>query len=211
MRTLAAAALAAVVLVISGCGGHAAAPKPAARTVGNGLHGLVPEPFPHKPNFVLTDTAGRRYSLAPSTRGKLTYLYFGYTHCPDACPLTMADLAGAVHAEPKSVRARVDVVFVTVDPRRDTPHVLRRWLDHFDPGFVGLTGTRGQIAAAERAAGIPLAAPEKVKGANYAVAHSTLVLAYSPDGLAHVVYSQGFKTRDYEHDMPLLLRYARLR
>jgi protein SCO1 len=209
MRALAPVALAAVVLVISGCGGRqAAAPKAATSSSGTGLHGLVPQPFPHKPNFVLSDTAGRPYDLARRTRGKLTYLYFGYTHCPDACPLTMADLAGAVHAEPESVRAHVSVVFVTVDPRRDTPHVLRRWLDHFDPGFVGLTGTRNEITAAERAAGIPLAAPEKVKGANYAVAHSTLVLAYSPDGLAHVVYSQGFRTRDYKHDMPLLLRYV---
>src|ERR1700746_1122126 len=141
MRALAAAAPAAVVLVISRCGGHGAPPKPAANTSGTGLHGLVPEPFPHKPNFVLTDTAGRRYSLAPSTRGKLTYLYFGYTHCPAASPLTMAALAGAIHAEPKSVRARIDIVFVTVDPRRDTPDVLRHWLQTFDPGVFGLTRT----------------------------------------------------------------------
>jgi protein SCO1/2 len=141
-----------------------------------------------------------------ATKGKLTYLYFGYTHCPDACPLTMSDIAAAFHREPVSVRHRVDVVFVTVDPRRDTPHVLRRWLDHFDRSFIGLTGSAAQIAAAERAAGVPLAAAEKTKG-GYSVAHSTLVIPYSPDGRAHVVYSAGFRSRDYAHDMPLLLRF----
>ena len=54
---------------------------------------------------------------------------------------------------------------------------------------------------------MPLAPPEKVKGSHYSVAHSTLLLPYSPDGLAHVVYTQGFRTRDYVHDMPLLLKY----
>lgn len=119
----------------------------------------------------------------------------------------MADIAAALRREPTSVRRRVEVVFVTVDPRRDTPRVLRRWLDNYNGRFVGLTGTKPEIAAAERAAGVPLAAPEKVKGAGYSVAHSTLVIPYSPDGLAHVVYWQGFRPSDYAHDMPLLLRY----
>lgn len=167
----------------------------------------MPQPLPHKPRFVLTSTAGRPFDFAKATRGKLTYLYFGYTHCPDACPLTMGDLAAALRREPAAVRRRVDVVFVTVDPRRDTPHELRRWLDHYDPSFIGLTGSRAQITAAERLAGVPLAAPEKAAG-GYSVAHSTLVIPYSPDGLAHVVYSEGFRPDDYAHDMPGLLRYT---
>jgi protein SCO1/2 len=156
---------------------------------------------------VLTDTAGRPFDFVQATRGKLTYLYFGYTHCPDACPLTMSYLSAALHREPAAVRSRVDVVFVTVDPRRDTRRELRGWLDHFDHSFIGLTGSKAGIAAAERAAGVPLAAPEPVKGGGYSVAHSTLVIAYSPDGVAHVAYSEGFHTSDYAHDMPLLLRY----
>ena len=135
------------------------------------------------------------------------YLYFGYTHCPDACPTTMSDLAAALRREPPAVRERVEVVFVTVDPRRDTGPVLRTWLDHFDSSFVGLRGSPRRIAAAELAAGVPLAPPEKVKGSHYSVAHSTLLLPYSPDGIAHVVYTEGFRTGDYAHDMPLLLKY----
>jgi protein SCO1/2 len=120
----------------------------------------------------------------------------------------MADLATAVGRQPASIRRRIDVVFVTVDPRRDTGRVLRRWLDHFDRSFVGLTGSQSAIETAERAAGVPLAPAEKVRGKNYSVAHSTYLLPYSPDGVAHVVYIQGFRAADYAHDMPLLLRYS---
>jgi protein SCO1/2 len=169
------------------------------------LDGLLPEPLPRKPTFTLVDTAGRPFPFGTATRGKLTYLYFGYTHCPNACPTTMSDIAYAVREQRPSIRRKVEVVFVTVDPRRDTRSALRAWLDHYSPTFVGLRGTEPQIMAAERAAGVPLAPPEKEKGANYAVQHASIVLAYSPDGLAHAIYTGGFHANAYAHDMPLLL------
>lgn len=193
---------------MAGCGGHTSS-QPAVTRPADALHGLVPQPLPRKPGFVLTDTHGHAFAFRRATRGRLAYLYFGYTHCPDTCPLTMADLAAAYRRASASTRRRVDVVFVSVDPRRDTPRRLRRWLDHFSPAFIGLTGTTAQITAAEQASGVPLAAPEKVAGAGYSVAHSTLVIPYSPDGRAHVVYAEGFHAADYAHDMPLLLRYSR--
>jgi protein SCO1/2 len=194
-------------LAAAGCGGHAATKPAAAAAPDAGLHGLVPTPLPLKPDFTLTDTSGRPFRFAARTRGELTYLYFGYTHCPDACPATMTDLAYAVRSAPASLRRRTAVVFVTVDPRRDTRRVLRTWLDHYDRAFVGLTGSPAQISAAERAAGVPVAPPEPHAGRQYAVAHSSLVLPYSPDGRAHVVYTQGFKPGDFAHDLPLLMRY----
>ena len=131
----------------------------ATRAPASSLRGLVPTPLPRKPSFTLTDTSGRPFRFAARTRGTLTYLYFGYTHCPDACPTAMTDLAYAVRRQPASVRRRTTVVFVTVDPRRDTPRRLRSWLDHYNRSFVGLTGTPQQIAAAERAAGVPVPPP----------------------------------------------------
>jgi protein SCO1/2 len=119
----------------------------------------------------------------------------------------MTDLAYAVRHQPASVRRRTTVVFVTVDPRRDTPRRLRSWLDHYSSSFVGLTGTPRQIAAAEGAAGVPVAPPESHSGSSYAVAHSSLLLPYSPDGKAHVVYTQGFGPAAFAHDLPLLLRF----
>ena len=173
------------------------------------LHGLVPQPLPRTPSFSLTDTSGRPFAFAAHGRGKLVYLYFGYTHCPDACPATMGDLAYALRLQPPSVRARIDVVFVTVDPRRDSRRVLRTWLDHYNPRFVGLTGSIRQIEAVERAAGVPVAPPAQGSATRYTVSHSSFVLPYSPDDRAHVIYTQGFKPFAYAHDMPLLLAFGR--
>jgi protein SCO1/2 len=213
-RLLAAVALVVSMPVAGGCGTHHSsqgAPNATSASVsaasGAQLHGLVPEPFPHKPGFILTDTSGRLFNFANRTRGKLTYLFFGYTHCPDACPATMSEIAFALRLQPPKIRARIEVVFVTVDPRRDTPKVLRAWLNHYNKMFIGLTGTVKQIDAAERAAGVPLARAAKEAGTNYSVAHSSIVFPFSPDNRAHVIYTQGFKPSDYAHDMPLLLKY----
>ena len=200
-RLAAAALAAAATLTAAGCGGSGSsgvattAPPPA-----NGLRGLVPQPLPRTPQFTLTDTSGRPFDFAARTRGKLAYLYFGYTHCPDACPATMDELLYALRRQRESVRRQVEVVFVTVDPRRDTRRRLRAWLDHFSPSFVGLRGTESQIEQAEQAAGIPF-----VRGVY--TQHSSFVLPFSPDGRAHVVYAQGFRPDDYAHDLPLLLAY----
>jgi protein SCO1 len=174
-----------------------------------GLRGLVPTPLPVKPSFILPDTAGHPYNLDAATRGKLTYLFFGYTHCPDACPATMSYLAYALHQQPAAIRRQVAVVFVTVDPRRDTGPVLRTWLDHYNRSFVGVTGTLRQIGDVEHQAGIPTAIkdPNAGKNAAYQVEHSSILFVYSPDGRAHVVYAQGFQPSDYAHDLPLLLKF----
>jgi protein SCO1/2 len=119
----------------------------------------------------------------------------------------MTELAYAVRSAPAADRRRTAVVFVTVDPRRDTRRALRTWLDHYDRAFVGLTGSIAAITAAERDAGVPVAPPEPEAGSHYAVSHSSLVIPYSPDGRAHVVYTQGFRASDLAHDLPLLVRY----
>ena len=191
----------------AGCGSaaHRSSP-PATTTQGSSqLRGLVPTPLPTKPHFRLTDTAGRPFDFAARTRGKLTYLYFGYTHCPDVCPTTIGDLAAALRRVSPIVRRRVEVVFVTVDPARDTGPVLRAWLDHYNHSFVGLRGSERAILAAGRAAGVPLVAPPRHHGRSYGVDHGALVVPYSPDGRAHVVYTQGFHAGDYAHDMKLLV------
>src|SRR5207248_11568888 len=93
----------------AGCGGQHAAQQTSTRYAASSLRGLVPEPLPRRPSFTLTDTSGRPFSFATRTRGSLTYLYFGYTHCPDACPTTMSDLAAALRRQPQRIRRRVDV------------------------------------------------------------------------------------------------------
>lgn len=170
------------------------------------LRGLVPTPLPSLPRFTLTDTAGHRFAFATRARDKLTYLYFGYTHCPDVCPLTMGNLAAALRHVTTSVHRRVQVVFVTVDPHRDTRHVLRAWLNHYNTSFIGLTGSEQAIRHAALQVGIPLPPPAKKQSRTYSVVHSAFVFPYSPDGRAHVLYTQGFHALDYAHDMPILVR-----
>src|SRR5450759_4489939 len=112
--------------------------------------GLVTPPLP-KPKFVLTDTSGAVFDFRQKTEGYVTLLFFGYTYCPDQCPMHMANLGAALKKLPAGIADQVKLVFVTTDPARDSPPVLRRWLDLFDRHFIGLTGTERAIEAVQRA------------------------------------------------------------
>jgi protein SCO1/2 len=162
--------------------------------------GLVP-PQP-RPSFVLTDTSGQSFSFADRTSGHPTFLYFGYTHCPDVCPTTMADIGRALLAVPADVRAKALVVFVTTDVARDTGPAIADWLSAFSipsyGGFVGLTGTQAQVDAAQAAAHITLATDE-------GQTHSAQVLLYGADDYARVSYVQSNNETDQmTHDLPLV-------
>ena len=165
--------------------------------------GLVTPPLP-KPRFILADTSGRPFDFVEQTNGYVTLLFFGYTFCPDQCPMHMANIGAALKKLPR-IANRVKLVFVTTDPARDTPQLLRRWLDLFDRRFIGLTGTEAAIEAVERAAGVPLATKTGPANGNYAVAHANFVLAYSRDGLAHIIYPGGVSKDDWVHDLPLVM------
>jgi protein SCO1/2 len=166
--------------------------------------GLVTPPLP-KPQFVLADTSGRPFDFARETKGYVTLLFFGYTFCPDQCPMHMANIGSALKKLPAGIADQVKLVFVTTDPLRDTPQVLRRWLDLFDRRFIGLTGTEAAIQAVQRAAGVPVAIKTGPANGNYAVSHANFVIAYSKDDLAHVIYPGGVSKDDWVHDLPLLM------
>jgi protein SCO1/2 len=167
--------------------------------------GLVTPPLP-KPGFVLTDTSGAAFDFRQKTEGYVTLLFFGYTYCPDQCPMHMANLSAALKRLPAGMANQVKLVFVTTDPARDSPPVLRRWLDLFDRHFIGLIGTERAIEAVERAAGVPLATRQEPPNGNYAVSHANFVLAYSRDNRAHVIYPGGVSKDDWVHDLPLLMQ-----
>src|ERR1022692_3780305 len=97
--------------------------------------GMVTPPLP-KPKFVLTDTSGAPFDFWSRTQGSVTLLFFGYTDCPDQCPMHMANIGIALKKLPPGIAGQVQLVFVTTDPARDTPRELRRWLDNFDKHFV---------------------------------------------------------------------------
>ena len=172
--------------------------------------GIVTPPLP-KPSFVLTDTSGAAFDFRQRTDGYVTLLFFGYTYCPDQCPMHMGNLSAALKKMPAGMADQVKLVFVTTDPARDSPAVLRRWLDLFDRRFIGLTGTERAIEAVQRASGVPLATKTGPSNGNYAVAHANFVLAYSKDNLAHVIYPGGVSKDDWVHDLPLLIGEIRPR
>jgi protein SCO1/2 len=167
--------------------------------------GLVTPPLP-KPRFVLTDTSGAPFDFWQKTQGYVTLLFFGYTFCPDQCPMHMANLSAAVKKLPDSIAYQVKLVFVTTDPSRDSATVLRRWLDLFDRRFIGLTGSEGSIESVERAAGVPLAEKTGSRNGNYDVSHANFVIAYTRDNLAHVIYPGGVSKDDWVHDLTLLIK-----
>jgi protein SCO1 len=166
--------------------------------------GIVTPPLP-KPKFTLTDTSGAPFDFWQRTQGYVTLLFFGYARCPDQCPLHMANIGRALQRMSPSVRDHVKLIFVTTDPVRDSPKVLRSWLDRFDKRFIGLTGSELAIEAAQRAAGVPSAIKSERAGDDYAVAHANFVLAYTKDNLAHLIYPGGVTQQDWAHDLPKLV------
>lgn len=166
--------------------------------------GIVTPPLP-KPKFSLTDTSDAPYDLRLKTEGYVILLFFGYTRCPDECPLQMFNIASALEKVPTHVGEQIKVVFVTTDPTRDSAKVLRSWLDNFDQRFIGLTGNEAAVQAAERAAGIaPATKAIPVKG-DYEVGHAAFIFAYSKDNFAHLIYPGGMTDEDWAHDLPYLV------
>jgi protein SCO1/2 len=193
-------------------------PHPALRTTGLGLAlttlcaaqqyrgGLVSPPLP-KPNFTLVDTSGAPFDFRAKTENYVALLFFGYTFCPDMCPMQMTTIAQALRSLPAEQASRFKVVFVTTDPDRDTRQVLRIWLDHFDKSFIGLTGSKAAIQAAQLAANVdPAQRAGTLSDGSYAINHAAWVLAYTTDNLAHIIYPVGVKQQDWVHDLPFLAK-----
>lgn len=166
---------------------------------------VLPEPEP-MPDFTLTDTSGEEFNLVADTEGDLTLLMFGYTNCPDICPISLGTLQAALEDLGPGVSNRVDMVFVTADPDRDTPERLREYLDGYSTDFVGLHGTAEQTVEAQDLANVPRAQLEEPgDDGEYAVGHATQIIAYQNDGEAHIVYPFGTRAADWAEDLPRLL------
>ncbi|MDG9718548.1 SCO family protein [Streptomyces sp. DH24] len=210
-KTFAAAALlAAACLTLSACGSGDDDDKPVtavSEEAGSEKAATVlDKPF-EKPDLVLTDTKGEKYDLRAATAGRPTLVYFGYTHCPDVCPLTMNNIAVAKKQLPKAEQDKLRVVFVTTDPERDTSAELGKWLKGIDSDFIGLTGEFDTIQAGARTLGISIDPPHKDKNGKVVSMHGTQVIAFSPktDG-GYVLYGEDAGPDDYIKDLPKLIK-----
>jgi protein SCO1/2 len=199
-KTFAAAALLAVAsLTLSACGsGSGDSGEPVAvvseEAGAQKAATVLDKPF-EKPDLVLTDTQGKEYDLREQTAGRPTLIYFGYTHCPDVCPLTMNNLAVAKKQLPREQQDELRIVFVTTDPERDTSAALGTWLKGIDSQVVG------------RTLGISIDPPRKDDNGKTVSDHGTQVIAFSPktDG-GYVLYGEDATVEDYTKDLPKIIK-----
>lgn len=153
----------------------------------------------------LTDTEGEPFSLTADTDKDLTLVFFGYTHCPDICGQVMATLAGTMTRLDEDVRRRIEVVFVTTDPARDTADVVASYTQSFDPTFVGLTGDLDDIIEIGRSVGVGVDSGEKLSSGGYEVTHGTQVLAIDGSDDAPVYWGAEVSQAQLTSDVLFLL------
>ncbi len=159
---------------------------PAAQSGGGQSTGTVPIGGP----FSLVDQNGRRVS-EQDFRGRYMLVYFGYTFCPDICPLGLQTITQAIDGLPSDRQEQVVPVFITVDPERDTVEVMRNYVTSFHPRLVGLTGSKAEVDQALRAWRV-YAQKAEPKDGSYLVDHSTFTYLMGPDG--HYVTHFGHAT-----------------
>jgi len=158
-------------------------------------------PAREAPDFSVRGSDGTALTLS-RYRGKVVLLGFGYTSCPNVCPVTLAVLAQA-HRKLGPLGSQVQVIYLTVDPERDNAERLKQYLAAFDPTFVGGTGTAAQMAAVRTSYGVT--AEKHGTGSDYAVAHSSFVYLITRDGKLRALMPFGHKADDYVHDISMLL------
>ena len=154
-------------------------------------------------DFDLPDANGQRRTLA-DFKGRVVVVFFGFTHCPDVCPTTMIELAEVKKALGPD-GARVQGVFITLDPQRDTPELLRAYLGNFDPSFVALRGSAEETAALAKTFKIFYAkVPGKTEG-NYTIDHTAASFVFDPQGKVRLYTRYGSGAEALKSDLRLLL------
>ena len=156
------------------------------------------------PDFELTDTRGQPFHLN-DIEGDLALIYFGYTHCPDVCPLTLLDIKKALKG--MAGHERVQVIFITLDPERDTPEVLARYLRAFDPDFTGLTGDSQTIQEVIKPYRVVAEKETAAYSAgSYLVNHTARLYLVNPQRELQLTYALGFDPAGLRNDLVLLLQ-----
>jgi protein SCO1/2 len=155
-------------------------------------------------DFRLPDADGRERTMQ-DFRGKAVVVFFGYTQCPDVCPTTMAEISQAKKLLGKD-GDRVQAVFITVDPERDTPQVLKSYMGNFDPQFVALRGTPEQTAAVAKEFKMFYKKVEGKASGSYTMDHSAASFVFDPQGKVRLYTRYGSGAQALADDLKLLLK-----
>jgi protein SCO1 len=153
-----------------------------------------PRSTPAGGDFVLQSTSGPIDTKA--LRGKVLLIYFGYTHCPDVCPASMAAGAQALNALTPEERAKTQLIMISVDPDRDTPAILKDYAAFFHPSMIGATGSLAQIEAIAKSFGAGYIRQPPDAHGNYAVDHSANTYLVGPDGKLVATLPLGMPSAD---------------
>lgn len=189
------AAMGGASTLVTACGlDRASSPGRADPTSAFG--GTLLEPPFTKPDVTLVDLDGNPFPFIEKTEGQLTVLFFGYTNCPDICPVFLQTMARAREGIATGPGSRPQVLFVGVDVARDTPEQMRTYLRRIDPTFIGLTGEESEMASMiEQLSMAPVMIEEPGPDGTYAVGHPAQATVFTRDDLAHRIYPTGVDER----------------
>lgn len=178
--------------MLSACGGE---PEYTAHDI----QGVMPDLA-----FDLTDESGQAVN-AGDYDGTLKLMFFGYTNCPDICPATMARIRAALGGLDEATRQRIDVLFVSVDPKRDSEKRLRLFTSSFGPDFVGLTGTQDQLKTLSKRYRVTYGYGDPNDNGFYLVSHSSAIFVFGPQDKARLLVNQNESVDELTADLKKLL------
>ncbi|HZT64103.1 MAG TPA: SCO family protein [Burkholderiales bacterium] len=166
---------------------------------------VYPEPRAIAP-FALVNQDGKAFDLG-ALKGKWSFVYFGYSYCPDACPTTLAELSRAQNLlQSAGLDSGTQYIFVSVDSKRDTPRRLAQYVAFFNPKFLAATGGDDALAGFARQVGVAYSFPEGKKGKTYAVDHTSIVALFDPDARLHAVFTPPQKGEEIAEGFRKILR-----
>jgi protein SCO1/2 len=163
------------------------------------------EPYPLASEIELTRSDGSNFRLS-ELRGNVILVFFGYTSCPDVCPTTLAELKLALAELNEADANQVKVVFVTVDPERDTPERVQEYVERFNPTFVGLSGEQADLEKIWQSYGVYREIVEGTSAAGYIVDHTARVTLIDQQGNMRISFAFDTPVEDMVHDLKLMLK-----
>jgi len=175
------------------------------RLAPHSFHGTLMQSPAEAHDFTLISHTGQPVSLS-DFRGKVVMLYFGYTFCPDVCPTTLSEAARAMELLGEEAD-EVQLMMISVDPERDTPASLADYVAHFDPAFLGLTGTPEQIAEIATLYGIFYEKNEGSAATGYLIDHTATITVIDQDGHVKLIFPFGTPAQDLAEDLDYLITH----